>query len=91
MQRPFYCCAKTTASPRAVAAHQATTMDKEETRHSSMDSQTQDVLRKSLLKLGCLESSVARQDETLKAVQDSLLAVQAAQQAVQQAARTEQQ
>ena len=41
-----------------------------------MDSQTQDVLRQILLKLGGLESSVARQDETLKAVQDSLLAVQ---------------
>jgi hypothetical protein len=31
------------------------------------------VLRQILLKLGGLERSVARQDETLKAVQDSLL------------------
>ena len=31
-----------------------------------MDTQTQDVLRQILLKLGGLESSVARQDETLK-------------------------
>ena len=40
-----------------------------------MDSQAQDVLQQILLKLGGLESSVARQDETLKIVQDSLLFV----------------
>ena len=55
-----------------------------------MDAQTQDVVRQILLKLGGLESSVARQDETLKAVQDSLLAVQGDAKDAQQEAKTNQ-
>jgi hypothetical protein len=40
-----------------------------------MDPQAQDVLQQILLKLGGLERSVARQDETLKAVQGDVKAV----------------
>jgi len=48
------------------------------------------LLRQILLKLGGLESSVARQDATLKAVQDSLLAVQGDVKGVKQEVKTNQ-
>ena len=44
-------------SRRAAATQQLTTRGEEETRHSNMDPQAQDVMRHIILKLGGLESS----------------------------------